>query len=192
MSLINFIADRRESDVTRWHARRTVQRESLAEHHGRTARTTLAVCTALRQYGIALPDVAAALAMALVHDAPEVETGDTPGKVKVDHPALKEALRSVELDVIQNGLYADLPPAVAEQYRRAARRIARPADGDLEAQIVEYADKVEALLFVQAEADLGNDMATPTNDPARTTQAALARLRWPWLLRLRALEPGLP
>lgn len=192
MSLLDFIADRRESGLTRWHARQTLQTETLAEHHGRVARATLAICTALRHHGIAKPDVAAAVAMALVHDAPEVETGDTPGRVKAEHPALKEALRTVELDVIQNGLYRDLRPAIADLYRRTARRIAAPAEGDLEAEIVEYADKLEALLFVESEAALGNDMATPDNDPAETTRATLARMRYPWLMKLRAAEPGLP
>jgi len=30
-----YLADRRETDVVRWHARRVVQRETLAEHHGK-------------------------------------------------------------------------------------------------------------------------------------------------------------
>ena len=192
MSLIDFIADKRESDLARWHARRTVQTETLAEHHGRVARATLAICRALRHHEIAEPDTAAALAMALCHDGPEIVTGDMPGIVKADHPALKEALRTVELDVIQNGLYADLPDGLAEQYRRTARRIAAPEPDDLEAEIIEYADKVEALLFVLAEAALGNDMSTPENSPAESTRATLARMRYPWLQELRALEPGLP
>lgn len=186
MSLIDFIADRRESSLTRWHARRTVQTENLAEHHGRTARTTLLLCRALRHHRIAEPDDLAAVEMAMLHDAAEVTTGDFPGRTKAEHPALKEALVEIEIEVIDNGLYVALPSGVAEQYRRAARRIADPGPDDLEAQIVGYCDKLEAHLFVQSELALGNTtMHDAANDTDASTRAALERLQWPWLQRLR-------
>jgi len=184
--MLNYLADRRETDVVRWHARRVVQRETLAEHHGRTARTTLALCRALHRLGIAQPDTLTAVAMAMAHDAPEVVLGDMPGLAKVLHPPIKAALQHAEVAVISE-LYADLPPPMRCQYEAEARRIAAPAPDDLEAQVVTYADRFEAWAFIQDEIRLGNgSIRDPRNDTEATTTAALAKMQWPWLRRLRA------
>lgn len=185
MNILDFLADRRETDVVRWHARRVVQRETLAEHHGRTARTALAICRALHRLGIEEPDTLTAVAMAMAHDAPEVVLGDMPGRAKVIYPPIKQALQHAEHAVI-SGLYADLPQPMRAEYEAEARRIASPAPDDLESQIVTYADRLEAYTFCLAELDLGNTtMRSKDNDTIATTTAALARLRYPWLLALR-------
>jgi len=182
----SYLLDGREAAISRWHGRFTLQTETLAAHHGRCARATAMICHALRELEIAWPDTLAAVEMAMLHDAAEVSTGDVQGWAKLQYPALKETLTRIEHEVIADGLFADLPSGLGDHYRAVAQRIADPVPDDLEAQVVGYADKLEAWRFVQQELRLGNaTMHDPTNDAEATTAQALARMIWPWLRRLR-------
>jgi 5'-deoxynucleotidase YfbR-like HD superfamily hydrolase len=183
------LADRREHNLRRWHSRLTVQpRESLMCHAGSTARIALTICLALRYYRIVEPDIEAVLAGALAHDVSEVVTGDLPGGIlKTKHPAFVAALQEIEREA-EAEIFGGLPQPMAAYMRSAA---ARMEDGSLEAQIIGYADKLDAFNFARAEVALGNTMLGGPGDPPATTRAALDKMRWPWLLKLRAAA-GIP
>lgn len=188
MSIRDYLFDRRNGFVFRWHARQTVRQESLAEHHYFVARDTLLICQALLHYGIAEPNTFDAVVIAMIHDEVEKETGDVSGAAKRRYPGLKQKLVEIELGVIDNLLFSSLPDAMGDYYRRMARRISDPDEDDLEVQIVKYADKLEAYLFAKTELDIGNQLM---NDVTALIGKELEGLTWPWLCTLRK-ETGLP
>jgi len=157
-------------------------------HEGSTARIALIISLALRYYKIAEPDIEAVLTGALTHDVSEVITGDFPGGfLKTKHPAFSEALADIEREA-ESGIYHDLPQPMAEYMRAAA---SRKDEKTVEAQIINYADKLDAFHFASAETALGNVMEEPSA-PMQTTRAALAKLHYPWLVKLRERIEGFP
>lgn len=187
-SIAILLADRREHDLTRWHSRLMLQqRESLMAHEGSVARIGLIITLALRHYRIAEPDIEAVLAGALAHDVSECLTGDSPGgHLKTKHPTFKKALAEIEREA-EAVIYGDLPEAMAEYMAVAARR---KDEDTLEGQIIEYADKLDAYNFACAEVALGHHMLE-AGAPPQTSLAAINKLRWPWLMKLRAATGGL-
>jgi 5'-deoxynucleotidase YfbR-like HD superfamily hydrolase len=184
MSLCDYLESREDSFVLRWHARQTTRQETLAEHHFFVARDVRAIAAMLRHLCIAQPDIAVCVDMALLHDEPEKLTGDVSGQVKRDYPEIKKHLNGIEEDMIKGPLYADLPPRVAADYITANMRILHPAPDDLEAQIVKYADKVEAYMFALTEVRVGN---TLMQEVLGLLKVELAELDWPWLVILREI-----
>jgi len=188
MSIATLLADRREHDLTRWHSRLMLQpRESLMCHEGSVARIGLIVALALRHYEIAEPDIEAVLAGALAHDVAECLTGDSPGGfLKTKHHTFKAALAEIER-AAEIMIYGDLPKSMAEYMTAAARRM----EGDsLEGQIIEYADKLDAYNFACAEVALGHLMLE-AGAPPQTSLTAINKMRWPWLMKLRAATGGI-
>lgn len=188
MSLAVFLADRREHDLTRWHSRLMLQpRESLMCHEGSVARIALIVALALRHYQIApMVNIEAVLVGALTHDVAECLTGDSPGGfLKTKHPTFKAALAEIEREA-EAVIYSRLPEPIAEYMLAAARRM---EEDSLEGQIIEYADKLDAYNFACAETALGHIMQEE-GAPPQTSLAALDRMRWPWLIQLRAAVEG--
>lgn len=188
MSIRNALFDRRDAFVVRWHARQTVRTETLAEHHYFVARDAELIARALHYYHIAEPLIPDVLMMAMVHDEPEKETGDVSGEAKRLYPELKSVLAKIERGVIDNILFSGLPTPLGNYYRALAHRITDPAKDDLEAQIVKYADKLEAYLFAFTEVRQGNGLMVDV--VSRITQE-LDGLTWEWLVELRR-ETGLP
>lgn len=188
MSIAVFLADRREHDLTRWHSRMMLQpRESLMCHEGSVARIALVVALALRHYRIAEPDIEAVLTGALAHDVAECLTGDSPGGfLKTKHPTFKAALAEIEREA-ETVIYGSLPEPMAEYMTAAARRM---EEDSLEGQIIEYADKLDAYNFACAETALGHIMLEP-GAPPQTSLTAINKMRWPWLMKLRAATGGL-
>ncbi|MDR7574197.1 MAG: HD domain-containing protein [Armatimonadota bacterium] len=182
------IFDRSDAFIVRWHARLTNRRETLAEHHYFVARNVLMICRALAHYGIAEPNTLDAVTLALVHDAVERITGDVSGRLKRLAPELRAVLVEVERRVIDGMLFPSLPDGIGSYYRALARRASDAGSDDLEAQIVKYADKLEAYLFAKTELDLGNNLM---NDVVALIEGELAELRWGWLAALRE-RTGLP
>jgi 5'-deoxynucleotidase YfbR-like HD superfamily hydrolase len=188
VSIAVLLADRREHDLTRWHSRLMLQpRESLMCHEGSVARIGLIIALALRHYAIAEPDIEAVLAGALAHDVAECLTGDSPGgHLKTKHPTFKEALAEIEREA-ETVIYSGLPESMAEYMTAAARR---KDEDSLEGQIIEYADKLDAYNFACVETMLGHVMLEP-GAPPQTSLAAINKMHWPWLMKLRAATGGL-
>ena len=187
MSIAGFLDDQRANFVLRWHARQTVRRETLAEHHFVVTRIALIVADALHYYTLAYPDIATVLLYALFHDAAEVETSDVSAEAKKLYPSLREAVELAESEVIDHVLFSGLPDWFAERYRGFARSLVLPLD-TVEQQVVRYADKVAALKFAETELAIGN---TLMRDAVVSIHAEIRDLDWPWLVQLRK-ETGLP
>ena len=188
MSIAVLLADRREHDLDRWHSRLMLQpRESLMCHEGSVARIGLLVALALRYYNIVDPNIEKVLAGALAHDVAECLTGHSPGgHLKTKHPTFKAALAEIEREA-EATIYSGLPKAMAEYMTAAARRMETDS---LEGQIIEYADKLDAYNFSCAEVALGHIMRE-AGAPPQTSLAAINKMRWPWLMKLRAATGGL-
>lgn len=188
MSIRDMLFDRRNAFITRWHARQTQREESLAEHNGFMARDAELIARALHYYGIAKPNILDVMSMALVHDEAEKLLGDVSGEAKRIYPKLKETLCEIEQGIIDTVLFDGLPTPLGDYYRNLAKRITEPLEDDLEAQIVKYADKLEAYLFAYIDVKLGNSLMAEVE--TRIMQE-FEGLTWPWLRELRR-ETGLP
>lgn len=188
MGLRTYLESREDSFVLRWHARQTTRQETLAEHHFFVARDVRAVAAMLWHLDIAQPNIAVCVDLALLHDEPEKLTGDVSGQVKRDYPEIKKHLNGIEEDMIRGPLYSYFPTEVAADYIAANLRILHPKPNDLEAQIVKYADKVEAYMFALTEVRVGNSLMQEVVD---LITIELAELQWPWLVDLRG-HTGVP
>ncbi len=184
----SYLFDRRDAFVVRWHARQTARTETLAEHHYFVTRDAELIARALHYYGIAEPSISDVVMMAMVHDEPEKETGDISGEAKRLYPELKKVLEKIEAGVIEKLLFNGLPEVLGDYYRNLAMRITQPETDDLEAQIVKYADKLEAYLFAYTEVQQGNSLM---QEVVFVVQQELDTLTWDWLTSLRR-ETGLP
>ena len=188
MSFRSFLSDRRAGFIRRWHAVQTHHEETLAEHHFFVLHDALVIMDALRYYGILEklgmeePNEIQVLLMAHFHDAPEFESGDVSGAAKHDFPSLAREVHQVERQITDNVLFRDLPDEIAERYRDFVREMISENYVTLEQQICRYADKLEALLFAEAEISIGN---APMADMVQRVQEELDELKWPWLVELR-------
>lgn len=126
MSLHTLQRYRDAGAVTRFHAKRTLRSQSVAEH-------TFGMLMLIRQVW---PCVDADVYNAILHhDLPELDTGDVPGPAKRAHPALKSALDAVEA---ASGLqYPHRIPAWV-------------------AAMIQWADALECVLWCLEEVRLGN------------------------------------
>lgn len=120
--------------VLRWHALRTLQTQSVAEHSWNVLRILLAICPE------AHPDV---IKEAAFHDCGELVTGDPPATIKRRDPALKEIYRREENTArLAMALPWGLPPPV------------KLLEGERE--ILKLADMIEMYEFLLMEELLGN------------------------------------
>lgn len=193
MSIRDYLYDRRNGFVMRWHARQTQRQETLAEHHYFVTRDALLIGQALRYYHIAEPNLHDIMLMAMIHDEVEKETGDVSGETKRRFPELKKKLNEIERVIIDEQLFNNLPGRIGDEYRALALRVSAGVDGgtdseDLEGQIVKYADKLEAYLFALTELNVGNSLMNPV---VAAIEREMEALYWPWLVELRK-ETGLP
>ena len=79
---------RNSGAVRRCHVLRTIGEHNVAEHSWNVA-ILVNLITSWRP-------TLSMLQWALVHDAPEMETGDVPAPVKWEHPEIEERLRAIE------------------------------------------------------------------------------------------------
>jgi putative hydrolases of HD superfamily len=150
---------------TGWLLRGVRPCESIADHSYFVALTVMLLVDALREEGVAI-DGEKALRMALVHDAPEAQTGDVPMPQKT--PRVDAALEELEEQIAERLL--------PEPQRRSWRE-AEDCES-LEAQLVKVADKVQmmtkALIYGrQGRGDLREFWAHEKNFPDKGL--ALAR-----------------
>jgi 5'-deoxynucleotidase len=187
VNIRDFLLDRRTAHVTRWHHRPTLQSESIAEHHALTARIAFFVAGLLRTYNIEDVDPCRVAVTALFHDEPEILTGDVPGNMKRESPTLREAINTLEQNA-RRELWAGAPESVGLEY---SFRLNGNGVGDVGLQVVKYADDLAALGFLYDERALGNSQFSVqlTIDALRSQ---IRELDWPWLVKLREREVGLP
>lgn len=129
---------------TGWLLRGIRPCESIADHSYAVAVTVMLLVDALRAEGVEI-DGERALRMALIHDAPEAETGDIPMPQKT--PRMSDALDAVEATIAER-LLPD--PSLFHEAK---------AKSSLEARVVKAADKIQmmtkALVYgVQRRGDL--------------------------------------
>lgn len=139
--------------VNRWGLMRNTRSENLSEHSLETAIVAhaLAVIGNLRFGRSYDPDRAAALA--LLHDAPEVITGDMPTPVKYHSEEIRSAYAEVE-DLALERLLSLLPEELRPYYRELMSQSA-PGDGELR-PLVKAADRISAVIKCMEERLSGN------------------------------------
>lgn len=81
---------RMAGEVRRYHTHPVLRQQSVAEH------TWQMMAIWVQIWGHMPPQVSTAI---LLHDTPEVQTGDIPFGIKRDHSALRLALEEIELEV---------------------------------------------------------------------------------------------
>lgn len=113
--------------VERFHTRRAIRRQTVGEHSWGVAMVVLAICD----------PSANLLKAALLHDVPELATGDIPAPFKWAYPAINDLLGQAEDDISANwGVSVELT--------------------DDELHILKWADMFELCLYARAEVAMGN------------------------------------
>lgn len=181
MTHYDYLADRKEGFINRWHAWPTIRNETLAEHNFFVVRNCLYIAKLLSHYNIANVSLITLLEMALEHDATEKILGDISGPAKRQYPDLKYALTGVEDEVIQDELYNNIPLGTFRNfYIRTAELL---FDKELiETQIIKYVDVLDAYLFILNDLNMGNKNMRVH---LLRVNSWLGELNWPWLIKLR-------
>jgi len=142
--------------ISRWALMRNASSESLSEHTLETAILAHALVTLhntrfLGEGETPLPAERAAT-LALLHDAPEVLTGDLPTPVKYHSEHLREAYKQVEA-----GACASLLGLLPEDLRAAYAPLLSPENDEAALwKYVKAADKLSALIKCMEERKAGN------------------------------------
>ncbi len=87
------------------------------------------------------------------HDVPEAMTGDIINTMKYRETKLKELVDKIEDELVEEELVENLDSPFKERYRDMLMNF---KDDTLEGRILEYADRIDALLECVYELKLGN------------------------------------
>ena len=87
------------------------------------------------------------------HDVPEAMTGDIINTMKYRESKLKELVDKIEDELVEEELVDNLESPYKERYRSMLTNF---KDDSLEGHILEYADRIDALLECVYELKLGN------------------------------------
>ena len=164
--------------ISRWALMRNATSESLSEHTLETAilAHALVVLHNIRFLGEGEPPLSAerVATLALLHDAPEVLTGDLPTPVKYHSGGLREAYKQVERSACAS-LLGLLPEDLCGTYAP----LLSPDESEAELwKYVKAADKLSALIKCMEERKAGNcEFACAEASLAKV----LARMRSPEL-----------
>ncbi len=139
--------------INRWGLMRTTRSENLSEHSLETAiiAHALAVIGNTR-FGKSY-DPQRAAALALLHDASEIITGDMPTPVKYHSEEIRKAYAEVENLAVER-LVALLPEEFRPYYRELMTMSA-PGDGELKL-LIKAADRISAAIKCIEERLSGN------------------------------------
>ena len=131
------------SDMKRYNNRIKIKDENIAEHSFFVAYNILKI-----GYDYKLPKEAIneAVAMAIVHDYPEVFTSDIPHDCKQSHPELRDILSKVEHDFIEKQM-----PELLDRYDKLNDEYS------LSTILVELGDAISVLQYSNREISLGNN-----------------------------------
>jgi len=142
--------------ISRWALMRNAANESLSEHTLETAVLAHALAVLhntrfLVEDGIPVPAERVA-ALALLHDVPEVLTGDLPTPVKYHSEHLRAAYKQVEKSAC-----AALLDLLPDDLRDTYASLLTPAEDELYLwRYVKAADKLSALIKCMEERKAGN------------------------------------
>lgn len=139
--------------INRWGLMRNTRHENLSEHSLETAIVAhaLAVIGNTKFGRKANPERAAALA--LLHDAGEIITGDLPTPVKYSSPDIRAAYGEVESMAVER-LVSMLPLELRPAYRELMT-LSAPGDQEL-LPLVKAADRISAVIKCMEERLSGN------------------------------------
>lgn len=131
------------ADMKRYNNRIKIKDENIAEHSFFVAYNILKI-----GYDYKLPKevVNEAVAMAIVHDYPEVFTSDIPHDCKQSHPELRDILSKVEHDFIEKQM-----PELLDRYDKLNDKYS------LSTILVELGDAISVLQYSNREISLGNN-----------------------------------
>ena len=140
----------RMKNITRWSLMRNASIENVQEHSHMVAVIAHALAVIRRDVYGHSADPGQVAAVALLHDASEILTGDMPTPVKYFDSDITTAYKRVE-SVASLKLLAALP----EELRTAYRPLLSPGDSDSLA-LVKAADKLAAYIKCIEELNTGN------------------------------------
>lgn len=139
--------------INRWGLMRNTREENLCEHSLEVAIVAHALATiGNKKYGRGY-DPQRAAALALLHDASEIITGDMPTPVKYHSEEIRRAYGEVE-DMAVEHLVSMLPEELRPEYR-ALMTMGAPGDEALK-PIVKAADRISAVIKCVEERQSGN------------------------------------
>lgn len=113
--------------VKRFHTKRTIHTQNVAEHSWGVALILLQVCTPSSEL----------MRAALLHDVAEIEMGDIPAPFKWDNTALTMPLAIAEAQIEKR--------LGVEVYLTAPEKA-----------LLKWADMMELIMYVKSEIDMGN------------------------------------
>lgn len=130
------------ADMKRYNNRIKIKDENIAEHSFFVAYNILKIGY---DYKLSKEVVNEAVAMAIVHDYPEVFTSDIPHDCKQSHPELRDILSKVERDFIEKQM-----PELLDRYDKLNDEYS------LSTILVELGDAISVLQYSNREISLGN------------------------------------
>ena len=139
--------------INRWGLMRNTRSENICEHSLEVALVAHALATiGNKKFGKSYDPQRAAL-LAVLHDAPEIITGDMPTPVKYHSEEIRKAYGEVE-DMAVEHLVSMLPPELRDEYREIMT-MSGQADQALK-PLVKAADKISAVIKCVEERRSGN------------------------------------
>ena len=136
----------RMSDINRYNGRLLQKSENLAEHSFYVTFNTYYLGN---KFNVDKDRIAKAAKIALCHDFGEMFTGDLPHNLKVISPKIKKQSEKLELASINksfNYFYKDLKSFIEKE-------------DEIVTTLVEAADVLDVILFIDREEQLGNKNA---------------------------------
>ena len=162
----------RMRNIARWGLMRNSIQENLAEHSFDTAVVAHALALIGRERFGDPVDPGRVAAAALVHDAPEIVSGDLPTPVKYNNPEICSAYKSIE-HAAADSLLRMLPGDLRPHYRMILRM---EEDEPETYRYIKAADKISAYIKCVQELRGGND---EFRRAAVQTREAIRRMDFP-------------
>ena len=139
--------------INRWGLMRNTRSENLSEHSLETAIVAHALAVIGNEKFGRSRDPQRAAALALLHDAPEIITGDMPTPVKYHSEGIRKAYAEVE-NLAAERLVSLLPEELRPYYRELMTMSA-PGDEELR-PLIKAADRISAAIKCIEERLSGN------------------------------------
>lgn len=158
--MFRHILNRALAHVVRFSATPQHFPESVAEHSYYTAYMTMLMCDLVRERGREV-DRERAVAMALVHDAEEMFSGDILGPFKHYSPSVTSAIREVNSEILPQ-VFSDLPEDINAHLTELWQEEGRQET--IEAKIVKMADRLSLLAKCAEEVNAGNTFFQEMHD----------------------------